>query len=983
MKMSFALVLTVAALAVYANGTQVAVPNSGFEQVGRDNLPASWHWDISRNARAGCALDQESAHSGKRSVRLFNRSKSAPNVYGRLWCEVPVKPATRYRLSVWVKAQEAGGGLHFTDWRSYKLGVPSGTYDWRQITTSFETKEDQDVLAIGFNVVNVTDAVWLDDVSLEADLHTVELSGVDGRVRFWAPEEVLGDGRDVVVRLYFDLPAQFTGQVEASLVADSVTLATRSANVTGSGRTELIVNTGTTSAGRLTLRIVAQDKNGRKLGQAETTIHKFSSTVALAGLEKAQKRLVALESLLEQAKERGIPLDYPLVWYSLGKRFIDFGRQDVDHEFIKRACWVADEVNEMFDRAQAQLEAGLRGEPTMPAVPLYVTGPIEIRDGSFIADTRLSTGGPTVRRPVFFCGMGHFSQVRRDVGKFPDHGYNIIQTEFGPNSLFPDENTVTEQPITDFVHVLDRAAAANVAVNLLISPHYFPQWAMKKWPFLGECGGGFIKFCIDAPESRAIHERYLRLVISGIKDHPALHSICLSNEPIYQRDKCERGMRLWREWLERKHGTVEALNHRWRTSYRSFEDVPQPKLDLDRPTPALYDWSRFNAERFSGWHKWMADIIHQMAPDLPVHAKIMATAFNRRAILWGVDPAQFAALSQINGNDCWKWYDTSGWGQWANGWLTENMFFDLQKSVADKPIFNSEDHVIIDRDTSYIPPEHIQNVLWQGAVHGRGASTMWVWERTYNPESSIAESVMHRPACAAAVGTTNLDLLRCAQEVTAIQRAQPQVAILYSWPSIVYSDAHTSATSRIYEALNFTGVKIGFVTEEQAAAGGLEQFDVVVLAEATHVSDAAFKALREFSRSPGKRLVFYGKHSLRRDEYGRRRSIADVRNAPAARHIGGELVGMKLRDELELLLGQAGVEPPVRMVDAETGKAPWGVEWLCARYGGHLVVNLCNYLREPQSVRISGGPYVNLITRQRLGDAIELKPLVPVLAKEL
>jgi len=361
----------------------------------------------------------------------------------------------------------------------------------------------------------------------------------------------------------------------------------------------------------------------------------------------------------------------------------------------------------------------------------------------------------------------------------------------------------------------------------------------------------------------------------------------------------------------------------------------------------------------------------------------MATAFNRRAILWGVDPAQFAALSQINGNDCWKWYNTSGEGQWANGWLTENMFFDLQRSVADKPIFNSEDHIIIDRDTSYIPPEHIQNVLWQGAIHGRGASTMWVWERTYNPESSIAESVMHRPACAATVGTTNLDLLRCAKEVTALQRVQPQVAILYSWPSIVYSDAHTSAMSRVYEALNFTGVKIGFATEEQAAAGGLERYNIVVLAEATHVSGTAFDALRRFAQSPNRRLIFYGRRSLRRDEYGRPRRIADVRKASAARYISGELVGKKLRDELEPFIDQAGVERPVRVTDAETGKPPWGVEWLGARCDGRLIVNLCNYLREPQSVRISGGPYVDLITRQRLDDTIELKPLVPVLAAKL
>ena len=33
-----------------------------------------------------------------------------------------------------------------------------------------------------------------------------------------------------------------------------------------------------------------------------------------------------------------------------------------------------------------------------------------------------------------------------------------------------------------------------------------------------------------------------------------------------------------------------------------------------------------------------------------------------------------------------------------------------------------------------IPPAHIRNGIWQSAIHGRAASTVWVWLRSYVDE---------------------------------------------------------------------------------------------------------------------------------------------------------------------------------------------------------------------------------------------------------
>ena len=59
--------------------------------------------------------------------------------------------------------------------------------------------------------------------------------------------------------------------------------------------------------------------------------------------------------------------------------------------------------------------------------------------------------------------------------------------------------------------------------------------------------------------------------------------------------------------------------------------------------------------------------------------------------------------------------------------------------MKDAPVFNSENHVIFDREMRYIPPEHVRAALWQEAIHGQSATTIWVWEREKsNPRGDFA-----------------------------------------------------------------------------------------------------------------------------------------------------------------------------------------------------------------------------------------------------
>ncbi|MFQ6097583.1 MAG: beta-galactosidase, partial [Armatimonadota bacterium] len=697
-------------------------------------------------------------------------------------------------------------------------------------------------------------------------------------------------------------------------------------------------------------------------------------------LAEAEQLLARVRELIAQANERRLPSDYPVVTLTVCQNFIPYAREDVEKGEVRRAQEAADEMVGMIQAATADLEKALAEKVTLQPVPRYRTSRIRIVDGHFVAATRVHSTGKRERRPVFFNGYGHFGAVRRDVEKFPRYGVNIIQIEFGPNSVFPEEGVTSEAAIEDFLSVLDRAEKNNVAVNLLLSPHYFPGWALEKWPELGKCGGGFIRFCIDAPEARDIEERFLRVVIPRIRGRRGLHSLCLSNEPIYNRTAdCPHTRRLWAEWLEQRHGDIARLNERYGAKYESFADVEVPAADPVREEPRFYDWCVFNQERFAGWHKWMADIIHEIAPDIPVHAKIMPTIFQRRTIGWGVDPELFCEMGQIAGNDCWKMY--SGEGEWASGWQTENMFYDLLHSMRGQPVFNSENHLITDRDTAYKPPVHVRNVLWQGAIHGQGATTIWVWERTFDPRSDFSGSIMHRPGCAEAVGKTNLDLMRLSREVALLQSAPAEVAILYSIPSIVYGAEYLSEMSGAYQALNFTGNKIDFISEGQIERGKARQYRLIVIPAAVSVKDETYRGLVRFVRRGG-RVAVIGEESLAMNEYKQERDADGLLRSRRCVVIPEGLAARELRDRLLAVLREAHVSGPVKVVEAGSEEPPWGVEWLAAEDGGRTVVNLVNYTNEVKRLRISlpqGGKPVNLFTGRPLPRTVRLEPLEPLL----
>ncbi len=678
------------------------------------------------------------------------------------------------------------------------------------------------------------------------------------------------------------------------------------------------------------------------------------------------------DSLYKRCQARKIDLAYQTCAKTMLDQFVPLAYEDVRKGFEYRAKWAVNDFNNSLDESIAQMKAYLADQSLAPITKRYKTGKVSIDGLSMIGD-RLSSDGKLDRGPLFFCGYGHFSRVRIDMPRWPGYGVNIIQSaEFGPAQVFPTEDKVDLAPVKTLTRTLDDAAKHNVRVDWLLSPHYFPAWALRKYPQLTKGGGGFFGFCVDDPAAKAMVEKFLRLVVPMIKDKPALNSICLSNEPVFDNiANCDNTRQMWIDYLTRTHRDIATLNKRYGTGYASFADVPYSG------DPQAYDWIVFDQQRFAGWHKWMADIIHQIAPNVPTHAKVMSNELNPGAVGWATNQEMFGNLLEMNGNDCYEFPAGDGIDPWMM-----NTCYDIQRSMARKPVFNSENHIAPDGSNYYIAPRNFRTALWQGAIHGQGCTTIWVWERAFENSNGFIGSVFERPGCAEAVGKTCVDLNRFAEEITALETVKAPVAIIYSNSSMIRNGGdYTNAVMQAYQALAFRGIKIDFISENQLAAGKGADYKLIVAPQTTTLTDAAFAGLKQL---PASTHVMAFNACFTRNEYGRLRPDDEIKRIAISRFYFGsyaERLWPQMRKHLED--SEAGSDYAV--VDAKTGDPVWGVEWLPAKCGGRTIMNLISYNSKPVEVKIlRNGKQITARDLLSLGGRASvavLQPLTPALAE--
>jgi hypothetical protein len=915
-------------------------------------------------------------------------------------------------------------------------------------------------------------------------------------------------GRQTTASVY--VPNYTSEAIELSVALPTAGVESGRLDLPGRSIARIPVTVTPEEGGSMTIEAVIESVQGDASESLQLSVDVLDVAALRSRFDEIESGLPDLEALLERADRNGVPTDYPRVTTTVIERFLQYGRADIDNDYIDRASYVVDQLERMSEEVQSTLEAALDGDGSVPEASRYRTGPIEVDGQGFAAPKTNPDGEGTERGSVFFSGYGHFAQVREDVPNFQDFGNNLIQTGFGPRSTikpvgmqgwqtrrfndveatlerdtsvsrsgsasykitheqepepqhfatlwqnvevtpgttydvtawvkgenagstfftidsadgwgerhqFPtgtfdwqrvefsftpaegdsdvglryvcgnptdavwiddvtvssadgDENLlenpgfetgeqtpersfrVDQSAIDPIEDLLERGAEHDVAVNLNIAPHYFPEWAMEKWPDLAVEQYGAIDHNINHPKAEEILEAHIRATMERIKSYDSLHSICLSNEPHYNANDETYTKPLWEAYLADTHESIDQLNERYGTDYDAYSAVPmlgpEKMGSTDVPNPHQYDWNTFLNERFAEFHEWMAEVIHDVAPDVPVHAKMMGNYFYWR---WheserGLNPELFAEFCDINGNDNFNWSDEG-----PKGFFQYNQFTDYQTSMRDAPVYNSENHLIKNGNGTYNTQiaDHVGLSLWQGAIHGQSASTMWVWSRYHGQWDTFEDSILHRPVCVEAVGKRNLDANRLAGEVTAFQDAPSSVAILYTPTSNVYSARHKPIVNLTYRAASEAGVEVDVVSEE-IAQNDLGTYDVVVIPDATNVAPGTVTGVAEYIDSGGTTVVV-GEDSLSADAYDTPHSGQGLQRVmDAATVLPKNAPDEEIRAAVTDAVETAGIRE-VTVHAADSGEIATGIEWRSIEHDGRRLVNIANYTSEELSLAV-------------------------------
>ncbi len=578
-----------------------------------------------------------------------------------------------------------------------------------------------------------------------------------------------------------------------------------------------------------------------------------------------------------------------------------------------------------------------------------------------------------------------FTEEGSDVNLLRNGGFEIINTkdyQINPNS----------GKLAELKRILKEAEKNNIAVSVLLSPHYFPTSIIEKYDIAHPGNSAeFIKYNIHADIAKEIIEAYLRAVVPEIKDYRSLNNICISNEPLFKPERCgDYYLDDWHNFLKEAYGNdIGELNRAYGTSYGSFEEI-----NIEYSNNVMeYDYKMFNDKVFSDWHRWMAGIIHEIAPDVPLHSKIMnylddddiADRMKR-----GVGYEKYYDFLELNGCDAHDYInDDSGLYQVSDGYLVEEMWYDYMRSIKDAPVINAEDHIIPDRSKNYSEEvaDYVAQNMYMGAIHGRAISDIWVWERHYDVTTDFDGSVLFRPDVIAAISKETLNLNRNSYEITALQNDDKEVGILYSDSSIIQDLSTAYAIYQTYSACLYSGKAVQFVTPSQLYK--MNDCKVLIVPQSVYVTAGTLDYIMQFIGNGGKVMII-GKNSLKKNEKGFENdgekldyifSNSYVINYDGAKGKTGSITETEFHDEIRKFLLQTGVYN-VFVKDAETGEDADYIEYNVGVYNGDIILNMVSYEAD-EKVKIYFGDKVvtssyDINNCEELSEEIFLKRYDPV-----
>jgi beta-galactosidase len=216
-------------------------------------------------------------------------------------------------------------------------------------------------------------------------------------------------------------------------------------------------------------------------------------------------------------------------------------------------------------------------------------------------------------------------------------GVNVVNLGIFSWGLLEPRDGVFEWAWLD--RIMGMLADAGIGVNLATPTAAPPMWLLDAHPEIATVDargvrtsrGGRLAWSPSSGTFRDYALRMVRAIAERYARHPALRSWHVSNEIGNENAWCfsDETAQEWQRWLERTHGTIDALNAAWGTAfwghtYGDFAQVMPPREVRTSHNPALrLDFERFTSDALLGHYVAERDVLRQITPDTPITTNFM------------------------------------------------------------------------------------------------------------------------------------------------------------------------------------------------------------------------------------------------------------------------------------------------------------------------------------------------------------------------
>ncbi len=423
--------------------------------------------------------------------------------------------------------------------------------------------------------------------------------------------------------------------------------------------------------------------------------------------------------------------------------------------------------------------------------------------------------------------------------------------------------------------VIDRLWKGGIHIILATPSGARPAWMAQKYPEVLRVNqhderahfGGRENHCLTSPVyRRKVREMDIALA-QRYAHHPAVILWHLSNE--YLGDcYCPLCQEKFRQWLKKRYGSLESLNHAWWTSfwshrYTDWSQVEAPgELGETCTNGQWIDWRRFMTHQCKTFMMAERDAVHSVDPSLPCTANLMER-------FWDYDYFSFA-----EGMDVVSWDSYPAWhsGDDVATAAEFAMNHDIMRSLKEQPflLMESTPSKVNWKPINKLkrPGMHLLSSM-QAVAHGSQSVCYFQWRKGRGGAEQFHGAVVGHD------GRSDTRVFRDVTEVgQALEKLAPlydtptdkaEVCILFDWSNqwaIHYAQTGQVNNMRYFDSVNMhyralweQGVRVDF--RDMRACTDLSGYKLVIAPMLFMFRNGIEEKLRDFVAQGGTLLMTY------------------------------------------------------------------------------------------------------------------------------